>query len=168
MESRVFFDEVRSWRYPATYVFLVGTTVLGSIGGWLLTHAIVDEHASWAARLFIGGVFGAGFLLLFGICAVVLLFRLLQPPCRVRFDTDGVQLGQRRFDWSQIRCLSFKVRSGEGWLTIHAATPTARRCLIPGKGLPPATWSQLADQLQRYFKQSALKVDVEISVARAR
>jgi hypothetical protein len=47
-------------------------------------------------------------------------------------------------------------------LTVQAATPAAHRFLIPGRGLPPATWSELADQLQRYFKQSALNVDVEI------
>lgn len=164
MQTRVFFDEVRSWRYPATYMFLVGTTVLGSIGGWLLAHAIVDEHASWGARIFIGGVFGAGFLLLFGICAVVLFFRLLQPPRRVRIDTEGLQLGQRRLDWSQVQCLSFKVTRGEGWLTVRTAAPATRRFLIPGRGLPPATWSELAGQLQRYFTQSALNVEVEISV----
>ena len=141
MEQRVFFEEVRSWRYPATYVFFVGAIALGSVGGRLLAHAISDQQASWGLRLFVGGIFGAGFLLLFGVCAVVLFLRLLQPPRRVRFDTEGVQLGERRLNWSQVQCLSFKVRSGEGWLTVCTAPPVTRRILIPGRGLPPATWS---------------------------
>jgi hypothetical protein len=113
-------------------------------------------------------LFGGGFFILFGICAVVMLLRLLHPPCRVRMDTEGVQLGQRKLNWSEIRCLSFKMRSGEGWLTIRAATPVPRRFLIPGRGMPPATWSGLADQLKCYFKQTGLNVDVEVSEMRVR
>ena len=168
MEQRVFYDEVRSWRYPATYILLVGTTSLGSVGGWLLAHAISDQHANWGARLVIGGIFGAGFLLLFGICSVVLFLRILQPPRRVRLDTEGVQLGERRLNWSQVQCLSFNIRNGDGWLTVRAATPAIRCFLIPGRGLPHEEWSNLADKLKRHFKQAALNVKVDISEVRSR
>ena len=105
MQPGVFFDEVRSWRYPATYAALVGTILLGSIAGWLLGHDIVDEHASWGAWVFIGGLFGAGFLLLFGTCAVVLFLRILQPPCRIRIDTAGFYVKNSRAEvnrWTPI------------------------------------------------------------------
>lgn len=162
MNHGVFFDETRSWRYPAIYVFFVGTTLLGSVGGWLLVHAIMDERASWGARLFIGGVFGAGFLLLFGTCALILLWRLLQPPCRVLIDRQGVQFGATRLDWTEVRCLSFRITAGAAWLTIRSDIPGRRRFLVPGKGLPPDTWPRVVEQLQRHFLQSGLNVEIEI------
>ena len=166
MYHKVFYDEVRSWRCPAAYIAFIGSTVLASVGTWILAHAITDDGASRVERILIGGVFGAGFALLFSIAAVVMFLRLLRSPCRVRLTDSGIVIGQASISWPQVHLVCFKVAKSQAWLSLKTVPPDSRRFLVPGLALPPATWSRLADQLRGHFKQSGLKVKVEILMVR--
>ncbi len=157
-----FFDEVHSWRHLRTYVGLVGTVAVASMGALLLYHAITDTGAPLGLRLLVGGVFGAGFTCLFGWLSVVVLLRLIRTPARLRLDSDGATIGSRTLPWSQIRRVDFLVGTEGGWLKIVPATPDAGRIQLPVP-LPGEKWTRLAEQLQDHFEKEGLNVEVTIT-----
>lgn len=113
MRAVVFIDETRSDRSRKVAIGCIGSATIAAVGGFLAGAAIADPTAPPLARLLVGGVFGLGFLLIFGAIAVALARRLLRGSVRVVIDTDGVRIAERSVPWSEVRRVVVSIASKE-------------------------------------------------------
>ena len=165
-DATTFFDEVRSDRGWALGVVLLGTAALTAVGGVLLHAAFTQAAEPLLLRLFVGGVFGAGFLTGFGAVSIILARRLIRPPVRVRIDASGIHIERRSTSWTEIRKVQCWVRGGGGVIYFR----TARRLSwirIPGH-LSSAAAGRLLDDLEALFEGSGSRIEIEVMGALAR
>lgn len=159
-DATPFLDEVRSDRGWALGVVLLGTAALTAVGSFLLHAALTQPAKPLFLRLLVGGVFGAGFLAIFGASSIVLARRLLRPPVRVRIDRSGVHIGERSTEWTEIEKVRCRMQGGRAHLAHRTASPSGW-IRIPGQ-FSSAEAGRLLDGLEDHFAGSGSRVEIEI------
>ena len=147
-DATPFLDEVRSDRGWALGVVLLGTAALTAVGSFLLHAALTQPAKPLFLRLLVGGVFGAGFLAIFGASSIVLARRLLRPPVRVRIE------------WTEIEKVRCRMQGGRAHLAHRTASPSGW-VRIPGQ-FSSAEAGRLLDDLEDHFAGSGSRVEIEI------
>jgi len=154
-----FFDEIRSDRHWRIVVALIACALLAIVGGLTAVAAMVTSGPI-LLRLVAGGVFGVGFALVFGVCAIYFAGRMIPSPRHVRIDANGVTIAERSYAWERIKAID-GLDSGVGhrvWVRVRLRG--RRGFILPGPPLEPERWNDLVDALQAHFAERGLVVEI--------
>jgi hypothetical protein len=161
MQCPPFLDEARSDRSWQLLLVLAATLTMTLVAAFLFVAALTHD-ADPLLRLLVGGLFGAGFLVLFGWASIVLTRRILSAPVRVRIDDLGVRVGDRSLAWREVRQLQVFSGGLPRRVSLVFQASVARRSLqVPGL-FPVAEGAELVQRLGEHFASSNLPVSIEV------
>jgi hypothetical protein len=154
-------DESRSDRGWQLLLALFGTFALTCVSGFLLVAALLDD-SDLLLRVLVGGLFGVGFVAVFGWASLTLIRRLLAVPVRVRIDHAGIRVGAQFLAWSEVQ--SVDIYSGglpRKISIVFQASGSQGSLPVPGL-FPVAQGKELVLRLGEHFLSSGLAIPIVV------